>query len=237
MGERTSISWTDHTWNPWWGCAHVSPGCANCYAETLAARYGHDVWGKQTSRRLFGPKHWAEPLKWNRQGPSRVFCASMADVFEHHPMIELERLRLWDLIHKTPNLTWQILTKRPENFACLGPPEWPLNAWLGVSVEDQRRADERIPLLLEAPAPVRFLSCEPLLGPVDLRPWLYSDELHWVIVGGESGRGYRPMDPDWLHKIVVHCEQAGVACWVKQDSGFRSGILPGRLTKVVQQMP
>lgn len=176
MGETTEIRWTDSTFNPWWGCARVSEACQHCYAESWAKRFGVE-WGKKAERRTFGDKHWNEPLRWNRQAEATgvrrlVFCASMADVFEDHPELPPERDRLWDLIPATPALTWQLLTKRPENIlemvprAWLG--SWPANVWAGTTVETQRWADERLPHLLKVPAPVRFVSCEPLFGPVDL---------------------------------------------------------------------
>src|SRR5687767_5237522 len=120
MGGSTAIAWTDHTFNPWWGCERVSPGCQNCYAETFAKRTGNLVWGKNADRRRFADKHWNEPLKWNRLAATEgrqafVFCASMADVFEYRSDHHDDRLRLWALIEATPNLTWQLLTKRPEN--------------------------------------------------------------------------------------------------------------------------
>ena len=112
MGNLTNISWTTHTFNPWWGCVNVSPGCQNCYAETFAKRTGHDVWGKDGERRMFGDKHWAEPLRWNQKAAERgetvrVFCASMGDVFEPHPALTDARKRLWALIDSTRHLTWQ----------------------------------------------------------------------------------------------------------------------------------
>jgi protein gp37 len=181
MSANSAIEWTDHTFNPWWGCVKVSPGCQHCYAETLSKRFGNNIWGpaKTTTRRLFGPKHWQEPLKWERAAldryqrtgeRTRVFCASMADVFEDHPAVAHERPRLWDLIERTPHLDWLLLTKRPENVMALTPwgVTWPHNVWLGTSVEDQVAADVRIPYLLRVPAVVRFLSCEPLLGYVRL---------------------------------------------------------------------
>lgn len=174
--KETKIQWTDHTFNPHWGCARVSPGCENCYAEAFAKRTGHKVWGANADRREFGDKHWAEPLKWNRDAEKagvrrRVFCASMADVFEDHPVAQRSRERLWPLIEQTPHLDWQLLTKRPDAIAGYLPQTWGAgwpNVWLGTTVEDQKRADERIAPLLRVPAAVRFLSCEPLLGPVDL---------------------------------------------------------------------
>jgi protein gp37 len=190
MGESTAIAWTHHTFNPWWGCTKVSEACRNCYAEAWAKRTGHaETWGASGRRRFFSDKHWAEPLKWNRKAEEagerrRVFCASMADVFEglgqeHPDFLEMHRarLRLWDLIGETPWLDWLLLTKRPESITAFSP--WiherfflP-NVWLGTTVEDQETAAERIPHLLAAPATVRFLSCEPLLEAVSLREqWL-----------------------------------------------------------------
>lgn len=260
MAEKTGIAWTDHTFNPWWGCMKVSPGCTNCYAETFAVRTGHDIWGpaKTTSRRTFAPSHWREPKRWNAQawaegGRRRVFCASMADVFEDHPALPAEREKLWNLIRETPALDWQILTKRPENIAAMLPADWGEgypNVWLGTSVEDQQRADERIPILLRVPAAVRFLSCEPLLGAVDLRavgnpnePYLHClsngigydnrcARVDWVIVGGESGGKRRPMEVRWLEDIVRLCRQQRVAVFVKQDNAFKpdqQGRIPDEL--------
>ena len=244
MGETTGISWCDATFNPWWGCAHVSPGCVNCYAEVLAKRYGNNVWGKSGGRRFFGDKHWDEPVIWNRKAEAagvrrRVFCGSMMDVFEEREDLQEPRHRLMELILATPQLDWLLLTKRPESVLGQVPwPEWawPLNVWLGVSVEDQQRADERIPKLLEIPAALRFLSCEPLLGPVDIRSALdrmeferddgtaaiYRPKLSWVIVGGESGPKSRPMNPDWARTIQQRCSEAGVAFFAKQGSGPHS---------------
>ena len=184
MGQDSKIEWTHHTFNHWWGCIKVSPGCEHCYAETLSKRYGHSIWGpaKTTQRRTFGEKHWVEPLKWDRLAQvsgerKRVFCASMADVFEDHPQLPSEREKLWALIEQTPMLDWLLLTKRPENVNRMLPDMWelgglPSNIWIGTSVENQEQADKRIPELLKVPARVRFLSCEPLLGPVDLSRWL-----------------------------------------------------------------
>jgi protein gp37 len=175
----TKIEWTDYSFNPWWGCARISPGCARCYAERDAARHGQQVWRRHGPRRMLSDKTWNNPVRWNREAeqggaPLRVFCASMADVFEDHPDVAEPRRRLWGLIEETPWLRWQLLTKRPENVAAMVPwgGDWPPHVWLGTSVENQRYADERIPVLLAQPAKVHFLSCEPLLGPVTLRPQL-----------------------------------------------------------------
>lgn len=177
MGEITAIGWTDHTFNGWWGCQRVSPGCEHCYAETFSKRVGLKLWGPVSEHRKFGEKHWGEPRKWNaaaaKEGKrARVFCSSMADVFEDRRDLDAERAKLWPLIEETPWLDWQLLTKRPENMNRLAPASWrggwPLNVWAGCTVEDQERAEKRVLWLLDVPAKVRFLSCEPLLEPVDL---------------------------------------------------------------------
>lgn len=243
MGESTAIAWTDHTFNPWWGCERVSPGCQHCYAETFAKRTGNLVWGKNADRRRFGDKHWNEPLKWDRQAAAEgrqafVFCASMADVFEDRPDHHDDRQRLWALIEDTPHLTWQLLTKRPEHVRDMVPVpwllSWPHNVWIGTTVEDQQRANERVPVLLDVPAEVRFLSCEPLVGSVVLAPWLH-EGIGWVIVGGESGPRHRPLDLEHARVIRDECEEAGVPFFFKQVGGQfpTSGgdLLDGRLWK------
>jgi protein gp37 len=223
VGIDTKIQWCHHTFNPWWGCERVSPGCVHCYAEAFAKRTGHSVWGSAAQRRFFGDKHWAEPLKWDRDAGKagerrRVFCASMADVFEDRPDLVDDRARLSLLVQATPWLDWLLLTKRPENVDRLWRPDWPTNrwpenVWLGTTVEDQERADERITRILSVPAAVHFLSVEPLLGPVDLRRFDGGD---WVIVGGESGAGARPCDVEWVRSVISQCRDASVACFVKQ---------------------
>jgi protein gp37 len=162
VSEGSAIEWTEATFNPWWGCARVSPACVNCYADTWARRTGRsDLWRRHGARRLFGEIHWQEPLKWNRKAEARgrpmlVFCASMADVFEDHPVLAPEREKLWALMERTPWLVWQLLTKRPENVPEMAPwgNTWPPNVWLGTSIENQRWADIRIQELLRAPATV-----------------------------------------------------------------------------------
>lgn len=247
MGENTKISWTDHSWNPWIGCARVSPGCLHCYAETQAERWGLATWGKTTERRVTSDAYWRKPLTWNRKAeaagvPAKVFCASMADVFEDHPDLPEPRERLWDLVDQTPWLRWLLLTKRPENINGMLPDRWksegwPDTVWLGTSVEDQQRADERVPVLLDTNAAVKWLSAEPLLGSVDLMPWLgevltgvsrivtdygterepvTEDGIAWVIAGGESGGGARRMDIEWARSLREQCAEAGTAFFFKQ---------------------
>lgn len=242
MAENSKIEWTDHTFNPWWGCVRVSPGCVNCYAETFDKRvHGKEKahWGVKAGRRFFGDKHWNEPLKWNAAAAKvgerkRVFCASMADVFEDRPELVEHRARLFALILATPHLDWLLLTKRPENMVRLAcdsgwEGEWPENVWAGCTAEDQTRANERISHLLAVPAAIRFLSCEPLLGPLNLQPWfhgmgitlslrpiLVSPSIHWVICGGESGHGARDMKAEWARSLRDQCVSAGVAFHFKQ---------------------
>lgn len=187
MGAKTSIAWCHHTFNPWRGCDEVSPGCAFCYARTMAKRFPkiHGTWGVNGRRVVASEAMWRQPFKWNAEAAKegvrkRVFCASMADVFEilsdEHPDVRrtgAARTELRRLMSLTPNLDWLVLTKRPENVVpCFGERPWPRNAWLGVSVENQEAADKRIPILLELKSrydiPVAFLSVEPMLAPVDI---------------------------------------------------------------------
>lgn len=260
--ENSKIEWTHHTFNPWIGCTKVSPGCLNCYAETLMdKRHGRVKWGKGQPRSRTGPDNWRKPRQWNKAADGaaerpRVFCASLADWLDDEVPIEW-LADLLTLIRDTPHLDWLLLTKRPENwrgrlkevrshslkssnfelhgfihnwldrFDLLPPP----NVWVGTSVEDQQRADERIPELLKIPARVRFLSCEPLLGAVEFsnvtkrsdwrqvigKPAL--EGIHWVIAGGESGPGARPMAPEWARSLRDQCVAAGVAFHFKQWGG------------------
>jgi protein gp37 len=226
MAKDSSIEWTHHTFNPWWGCTKVSPACDNCYAELWAKRMGHSIWGGKAPRRFFSDKHWREPLAWDEQARTerrraRVFCASMADVFESRPELEGHRARLWSLIEHTANLDWLLLTKRPQNIQRLVPWEenWPCNVWVGTTIENSRLAEARLPHLLKVPAAIRFLSCEPLLGPVDLTRWFTRPgfwPIDWVIAGGESGPGARPMHPHWARSLLEQCTAAGVPFHFKQ---------------------
>lgn len=242
---KTSIEWTDYTFNPWWGCTKVSPGCDNCYAEAFDRRVGGRHWGPMQPRRTMSEAYWHAPRRWDRKAKetgrsARVFAASMADVFDVEAPAGA-RERLWDVIRSTPHLDWLLLTKRPQMAARMLPDDWGSgwpNVWLGTSVENQTEADRRIPHLLAIPAAVRFLSCEPLIGPVTLgaalgwrgargvladRPLdaihaenLRDSGIDWVIVGGESGPRARPMDLAWARSLVEQCRAASVAIFVKQ---------------------
>jgi len=225
MSETTAIQWTDATFNPWWGCEKVSPGCANCYAERDAKRYGHDVWGP-SPRRYFGDKHWREPVRWNREAEAsgvrrRVFCASMADVFEDRRDLDAERARLFTLVEETPSLDWLLLTKRPERVASLVPGSWikeifPENVWMGTSVESPDYL-VRVEALIEIPAFLHFVSYEPALASVDFSPYLRDPgaKLDWIIVGGESGQKARPFDVEWA-RGVISASRDRCAVFVKQ---------------------
>ena len=237
MGKDSGIEWTHHTFNPWWGCEKVSEACANCYAETWAKRIGQSLWGRKAPRRFFGDNHWREPLKWNaeavRSGERRrVFCSSMADVFEDRAELDIHRARLWDLIAATPMLDWLLLTKRPEHVEACVPwgDSWPENVWLGTTAENQKWATVRVATITKIPARVRFLSCEPLLSEVDLTPWL--EDIDWVIAGGESGGKARPMELGWARSLRDQCRAAGVAFHFKQWGNWRpEGDVMERMSK------
>ncbi len=224
MGVETAISWTDSTFNPWWGCQKCGPGCDNCYADVFDRRTGGDHWGADAEYRTFGDKHWNEPMKWNAKAMAAgrrwlVFCASMGDVFDRRAPAA-ERERLWALIRATPALTWIIVTKRIGNAPKMLPADWGggyPNVWLLSTVVNQDEADRDIPKLLAVPARVHGLSMEPLLGPVDLRAHL--DGLGWIIVGGESGHHARPLDLAWVRDLRDQAQTAGKAFFFKQAGG------------------
>ncbi|WP_017758196.1 phage Gp37/Gp68 family protein [Pseudacidovorax intermedius] len=273
MAENSKIEWTDHTFNPWTGCTKVSPACDHCYAEEGSKRAGAKVgkWGPGMPRVRTTPANWAKPIKWDAQAKAegrrfRVFCASLADVFDNE-VDPAWRRNLFKLIAETPNLDWLLLTKRVGNalrmvkeIADLPRPgshagdllahQWrsgnpPKNVWLGITVCDQKEADRDIPKLLAVPAAKRFLSMEPALGAVDLTKiqwpekhkvdvlrggawdlpgWVHKgfvnhsdmNTIDWVIVGGESGHGARPMHPDWARSLRDQCAEAGVPFLFKQ---------------------
>jgi len=298
MAENSKIEWCHHTFNPWTGCTKIGPGCDHCYAEGWAKRSGIVQWGPGAERRRTSEANWRQPVKWNAEAERlgvryRVFCASLADVFDNAVPVEWRR-DLFDLIAKTPNLDWLLVTKRIGNAKTmmadalhLNPTAlsngqiWPLpNVWLGITVVNQAEADRDIPKLLATPAVVRFLSMEPLLGPVNLRhlnedretnevdclhPRTWEQEIEqwrdtedeweeqfedlygvavsdasgpmhasvdWVIVGGESGPGARPMHPQWARDLRDQCVAAGVPFFMKQLSGER-----GKTIKDISAFP
>ena len=260
MSKNTKIEWAHHTFNPWTGCTKVGPGCEHCYAEGWAKRSGIVRWGPGAERRRTSKANWRQPIKWNAEAERlgvryRVFCASLADVFDNAVPASW-RADLFQLIERTPNLDWLLVTKRVGNVRDMAPVswiggpiqhgpdpsnihgEWPPNVWLGITVVNQSESDRDIPKLLALPAQVRFLSMEPLLGPVDLRFHIFSEPtgnfrthagkrqmelrkpddggLHWVIVGGESGPHARPMHPGWVQSLRDQCLSSGVAFLFKQ---------------------
>jgi protein gp37 len=227
MGDSTAIAWTDATFNPWLGCHKVSQGCTNCYAEALVKRRGWSAaWGANGVRQRTGRGVWSKPARWNREAeqadrPMRVFCASLADVFEDHPGPNDWRDDVFSLIRDTPWLDWQLLTKRPENLRRMLPDDWGdgwENVWLGTSIEDNRVA-QRAMELTSVPAFVHFVSYEPAIGPLDE---LDLTDIEWMIVGGESGPDWRPMKLDWVRQMRTMCEEAGVAFFFKQGNGIRT---------------
>ena len=225
MGTETKIAWTMHTHNPWIGCTKVSPGCDHCYAETLNHRWGNDNWGKGKPRRTTSDANWKQPLRWNKAADAAgekqmVFCASLADVMDDEAP-EGQRERLWELIDSTPNLIWQLLTKRPQRYVRYLPKEFKHNnVWLGMSAENQANFEIRADHLIDASVDrgtVAFISYEPALGPLTLstRPnW----QLDWLICGGESGPDRRPMELQWAERIRLECEERGTKFFMKQMS-------------------
>lgn len=274
MGDNSAIEWTDATWNPWMGCRKVSPGCKNCYMFREQKQYGNDPNLVRRSKTKFN-----EPLKW--KDPRKIFTCSWSDFFIEEA--DAWRDEAWEIIRKTPQHIYQILTKRPERITKCLPEYWneiKRWVWLGVSVENQKTANERIPIMLDTPAYIRFLSCEPLLERVNLvqatpdldfgwdyvntywddvepeefveeceaeldwinygndlvvnpqyREWIsdrkrgakyhtFRQIIDWVIVGGESGSGYRPMDLSWARDIVTLCRDMDVPVFVKQLGGW-----------------
>lgn len=229
---KTTIEWTDFTFNLWWGCVEVSDECDECYARTFAKRLGMDLWGKDAPRRFFGDAYWDQPIAWNAEAQAigrrmRVFCASMADICERHgnpetmAQMDAARRRLVQLIFHTPYLDWLLLTKRPQDFIKLFP-EWarrfPSNVWPGVTCGYPDVAWRLDTLCDLPPAYVKFVSYEPALRGMDFRPW-FGRGLNWVIAGGE-GRlqksASRPPHPQWIRTARDHAVQAGVSFLFKQ---------------------
>lgn len=238
MSDKTGIAWTEKTWNPWQGCHKVSAGCTRCYMYAEKKRYGQDPATVVRSR----PPTFNAPRRWT--DPALVFTCSWSDFFIEEA--DAWRAEAWEIIRSTPHLTYQILTKRPERIAGCLPPNWGAgwpNVWLGTTIEHQATAYPRALWLLEAPAAVRFISAEPLIGPLDLTdievvapepphgPRVTLDALRghvkgpddlldarvdWVIIGGESGPGARPCNVAWVRSLVRDCRRARVAAFVKQ---------------------
>lgn len=264
MSENTKIEWCDHTFNPWEGCQHAGPGCDGCYAEARNARFGGGTapnWGPGAPRRRTSAANWALPKRWNAQAAAfmaqhgrrqRVFCASLADVFDN-AVDPQWRDDLFELIAATPNLDWLLLTKRIGNVGNMLPVPFDFDrhfphVWIGATIVNQAEAARDIPKLLGVPARVRFLSMEPLLGPVRLdtiyntdfgegQPYLHpligrvsdghgdscsAPSVDWIIVGGESGSRARPMHPDWARSLRDQCRAAGVPFLFKQWGNWRA---------------
>lgn len=253
MSDKTAIAWTDHTFNPWMGCHKVSQGCKHCYAETLTTnRMGLDVWGLTGSRKRTSPQLWNRPRRWNREATEanevrRVFCASLADVFEDYVNPDGTgpndwRPDLWAIFRECPQLDFQLLTKRPENIAKMLPDDWDTafpgfdyypNVWLGTSIEDNRVV-ERAPQLVANKAIVHFVSYEPAIGPCDK---LDLTDIEWLIAGGESGPGYRPMDLDWVRDIRRRCEAGSTTFFFKQSAAYRTEMGIELDGKIVRNYP
>jgi len=217
MATTSEIEWTEMTWNPVTGCRKISQGCKHCYAERMAKRLL--AMGSERYQNGFEPTLHYDlidlPRRWKK--PRVIFVNSMSDLFQEE-VPEKFISEVFDTMVACPQHTFQILTKRSERLLELGASlPWPANVWMGVSVEDNRVVD-RVRDLASVPAKVRFLSCEPLIGPLDRLPL---KGIHWVIVGGESGPGARPMDPKWVESIYAQCQRHGTAFFFKQWGGVR----------------
>lgn len=229
MGKETSIGWTDHTFNLWWGCVHDGPECDNCYAEAWAKRTGHAVWGYNSARRFFGDKHWEELAKWDRAAlrdgvRRRVFVMSMGDIGERlrgevGEAMNVARSRFWLIAESCSNLEFQLLTKRPQNIPGLVPPQWldhwPRHVWVGTTAGTQQGLERRGKYLARIPAPIKFLSCEPMLEPLRI-PEPFFKWLSWCIIGGESGAHARSFDVDAALSLVSQLQVGGVPTFFKQ---------------------
>jgi protein gp37 len=239
MGANTKIEWATDTVNLWWGCAKISPACLHCYAETLAKLFsrGQATWGADGLRWNRAEKAFAELDSLQRiaahTAPRRVFINSMSDTFEDRADLERPRAAFFAFVERWPDLRLLLLTKRPENIHRMVPVrwlrDWPANVWVGATVESNEQKS-RVDWLLNVPARVRFLSVEPMLGPLDLNlEGLLQDVLdgspmlHWIICGGESGPGHRELVIEHVAELREQCASAGVAFFMKQDSGSKPG--------------
>lgn len=233
MGEYSKIEWTDHTFNPWLGCTKVSPGCDHCYAESWSKRSGLVRWGDYPRRRT-STDYWNAPLSWNARAKAfasadarrpRVFCASLADVFDNQ-VPESWRNDLFALVRSCDRLDWLFLTKRPQNIMKMLPEDWGdgyPNVWLGTTAENQKYFDQRWKHLQKIPASITFVSYEPAIGPVRIpRQGPYPN---WLISGGESGGQSRSLKPQWVRDVVNDCRQVGIAAFHKQWGSYRNNPL------------
>lgn len=235
MGENSKIEWTDHTFNPWIGCQHASPGCDHCYAETLMdRRYGKVEWGPHGERKRISDRTWKNPILWNAKAREfknehghrpRVFCASLADVFDNKAEPGW-RDDLFALIRECRRLDWLLLTKRPQNIAKMLPADWGdgyRNVWLGVTAENQEWFNRRWRILQRIPSRIKFISYEPAIGPLRLPD--QGPLPDWLISGGESGAGARELEPRWICKIIANCRYRGVAVFHKQWGSYANNPL------------
>ena len=223
MGSTTGIAWTDRTFNPWWGCTKVSPACDNCYAATVAANRKLAVWGAGVLRRQTSEANRRTPFAWDREAARegvryRVFTLSMGDVMDGE-VPQAWREELWEIIDQTPNLDWQLLTKRPENYRRFLPAQFRhQNVWFGTTAENQQYYDARWPTLAKLrdrfPAAPLWISYEPALGPITLKT--HKTRPNWVIFGGESGSRYRSMETEWAESMLEECRELKVAYFMKQ---------------------
>jgi len=240
MGEFSKIEWTDHTFNPWIGCQHVSPGCDHCYAETQNRRFkwnGGD-WGPHGRRKRTSAANWQKPLQWNKAAQTddvrpKIFCASLADWLDNKAP-QSWRDDLAALIRATPNLDWLLLTKRIENYGRFAPwSDIPRNVWLGVTCEDQHYYNRRWAILSGIEAEIRFISYEPALGPLELSCQNSAKAPDWIICGGESGSGARIMKRRWARNLRDECQELDVAFFMKQMTARKE--IPSDL--LVRQFP
>ena len=236
MGENSKIEWTDHTFSPWIGCQHVSPGCDHCYAEAQNAfrKWSGGTCGPHAPRKRTSEATWKGPIKWSAEARAfkeeyghrpRVFCASLADVFDNQTPSEWRR-DLFALIRDCRRLDWLLLTKRPQNIPKMLPADWGegyRNVWLGVTAENQEWFDRRWKDLQNISAVIKFISYEPAVGPLRLPK--HGPLPDWLISGGESGSEARPMNPQWVRDIIRDCRRFDVVPFHKQWGTYASNPL------------
>jgi protein gp37 len=237
MGKDSAIPWCDHMWNPWWGCSKIPNRreCDNCYANGFAKRVGANVWGPRATRRIASPKIWTDPYTWDRAAAEKgvrasVFCMSMGDLFEDLRDLDEPRERAWEVMRETPHLTWLLLTKRMDNVPAMFPPD--LSAvrsrmLIGATIGTQAAVDDYSEWRPD------FISVEPLLEPIDLRPWLDRRRPPSVIIGAESDgpRPGRPCQIEWVRAVAEQCDEYDAKCYIKQLH------IDGRLSKDPSEWP